>query len=55
MGQILGFGGFKTPQKNCFGTFQGVRGHAVPKNFENRALKLAKNAFPAYSYGHKVS
>ena len=50
----LGFWGIKIPQTNVFGTFQGVRGHVPQKILKMEPLRLAKNAFPAYSYGHEV-
>ena len=33
-------GASKYPQKNCFGTFQGVRGHAPVENVENGASQI---------------
>ena len=38
-----------------FGPFQGVPGMLPRKILKVEPLRLAKNAFPAYSYGHEVS
>ena len=38
-----------------FGTFQGGGGMLPRKILKMEPLRLAKNAFPAYSYGYEVS
>ena len=43
-------------QKNFLVPFQEVRGGMLPQKIKKmEPLRLAKNAFPAYSYGHEVS
>ena len=49
----LGFLGFKIPQKTFL---RPSRESMLPwKIWKTEPLRLAKNAFPAYSYGHEVS
>ena len=53
----LGFWGLQDTPENFFGTFQGRgSGGMLPqKILKTEPLRLAKNAFPAKSYGHEVS
>ena len=51
----LGFSGFKIPPKTDFGPSREPRGMLPWKILKTEPLRLAKDAFPAYSYGDEVS
>ena len=46
---------FKIPQKIVLGPSRGSGGMLPWKILKMEPLRLAKNTFPAYSYGHEVS
>ena len=49
------FGASRYPSKMFWGPSRGSGGMFPQKSLKMEPLRLAKNAFPAYSYGHEVS
>ena len=51
----LGFWGLQNTPQKLFWDFSGSPGMLPWKILKMEPLRLAKNTFPAYSYGHEVS